>query len=132
VSPSAPAESFKLRLLWDAAFEDFQGLWEPARRLRADPAAAARSDEQTAAIAEAVLRKLLDDGLIYLFRCGNQEELQAAMADHGSRLSRKEAEVELADDWWRLVPVRRADVWIAATNAGERVAFDAGNKPEEA
>jgi hypothetical protein len=131
VSPSSAA-SFKLLLLCEVALGDFQGLWEPVRLLRADPAGAMRSDEQTVALATAVLCELLDEELIYLFRCAYQEELQVAVADERSRLSRKEADVELADAWWSVIPVRRADIWIAATDAGEQVARETGTNPERA
>jgi hypothetical protein len=44
-------EVFKLKFLLDAAFDDFQGLWEPVRRLRRSRPELA--DEQLTMLAEA-------------------------------------------------------------------------------
>jgi hypothetical protein len=115
------AEAFKLEFLQDAAFEDFQGLWEPMRRLR--QSGATHSDEQAAAIAEAVLRDLLDAELIYLFRCTRQDALATAINDAAARLSRKEVEIEIGADWWRVRPASRANVWVATTDAGDAAAL---------
>jgi hypothetical protein len=108
-------EVFKLKFLLDVAFDDFQGLWEPVQRLRRSRPELA--DEQLNILAEAVLSELLDAGLIYLFRAYNENELERAIEDPSRRLSRKDAELEIRSK------TTRADIWVAATNAGEAAAL---------
>lgn len=114
-------EVFKLKFLLDVAFDDFQGLWEPVRRLRRSRRELA--DEQLTILAEAVLGELLDAGLIYLFRAYNENDLERAIDDPARRLSRKDAELEIRSNWWRPLVTTRADVWVAATDAGVAAAL---------
>ena len=71
--------------------------------------------------------------MIYLFRCDREADLPDAINDPSARLSAKEAETEIASDWWRERLPSRAHIWIAATDEGERVALafeaDTGEEP---
>jgi len=61
-----------------------------------------------------VLSELLDDDLIYLFRGEAGDS-----PNEERRLTLHEAREELYADWWKTLPIDRADVLIAPTQSGE-------------
>lgn len=91
------------------------------------PLAAARdqmpdlSESERQAMTERVLRELLRDRLIYLFRAPADRLVIEAAEDPSLRLSEDEAEAVVSGDAWRRVPPGRdgIDVFIGSTPDGE-------------
>jgi hypothetical protein len=88
------------------------------------------SESERQAIVERVLRKLLQEGLIYLFRAPADRQVIDAAEDPSLRLDKEEARAVISGDSWRTIPPSRdgIDVFIGSTPDGEAACAD---PPEE-
>ena len=109
---------FKQDMLGDAAFEDWQGVWEPLWWLRGGGAIAGQSEAERQAAAERALRELHAEGLIYFVQASWPG---ADLADKAP-LTSEAVDEALRGDWWRgdgALPAGVEPVWFGATAAGE-------------
>jgi hypothetical protein len=113
-------ERFEFEILFEAT-TDSQGVWEPLWYLRGNVRSIvplpALSEEEHQLLAEAVLRDLWRDGLIFFYR--ETENLDADLRDPATHLSPQEVDAVLRGSDWRTVSIR-TDVWFFATLKGER------------
>jgi hypothetical protein len=79
------------------------------------------TEEQSAEVAEAVLRDLFAQGFIYFFRHAT-DSLTRDAYDDAVRLSKADAEAEITSDAWR-VPAPTTSVHFAITAKGEHEYF---------
>lgn len=104
-------QKFKWEVLGDSVDEDWQGLWEPlfwARTVFADLTEAERQS-----LAEAALRELFAEGLIFFFRGRDGVEQEV--------LDKAIVEDAIAGPTWRTVPIDAStDIWFGGTEEGER------------
>ena len=125
-------DRFKWEILWDSAFEAFQGIWEPLWSLNGDGSIPGSSQSEREELAERMLRELFDEGLIYFF-CVTNEDVSGSADDPRCRLSREEVETVLASDGWCNVPLGEGitEIWFAATKKGEARAADLSDRLKE-
>jgi len=109
-------------VLYNAAVEDWQMLYEPLGWARTQLRTA--SEEERQRLAEETLRDLYARGLIWFFRVGPDESVNDVGSDPSRRLSQIEVERVISGEDWRTVPVGPdgARVYFGATGEGERVA----------
>ena len=121
-------EEFKLSVLGDAA-EDAWAIWSPLAGLRGNirdfVSLPPLNEEQSRAVAEAVLRDLLAARHVYFFRHAT-DSLNRDANDDALRLSEAEAGTAIADDDWRIL-APTSDVYFTITATGEEKYF-AGSK----
>jgi hypothetical protein len=131
-------DRFKQEILADAAFEDWQGVWEPLWWLRGGGEIPGQSDADRQAFAERALRELHGEGLIYFVRSPwPATDLGDVASNAALHLTLEAVDEMLRDDWWRGDGVLPADVeaiWFGATPGGEAAcrdrSVDSGWPPE--
>jgi hypothetical protein len=111
-------QEFKREVLYMAALEDEQGIWEPlwyANGEMADIPEARRKE-----LAERALTELYDGGLIRFCRHGPWLP-DGLDADPGP-LDEPTVRAAIASTTWRSLPLSDASIWFEATVSGEEVA----------
>src|SRR5262245_38257753 len=88
-------QHFKRTILYDAAFEDWQGMWEPLWWLRGGGRIEGQSEADRQAFAERALRELYADGLIFFVRVPFPADITDVENDPSLRLSPDDVDATL-------------------------------------